>query len=167
MNLIVAVDNNWAIGKSGGLIYHLPADLRFFKETTNGKVVIMGDKTLLSLPNGKPLPNRTNIIMSLDNIQVDGAIVCHSTKDLEKAIASYDNDEVFVIGGAYIYSMMLPYCKRAFITKIDASTPDADKFFPNLDKTPGWKLTNETETMTDNGLNFKFTIYENSQVKEL
>jgi len=167
MNLIVAVDNDWAIGKSGGLLYNLPADMRFFRETTTGKVVIMGDTTLKSLPGGKPLPNRTNIIMSLDGIDVPGATVCKSIKELGQTLTQYDTDEVFVIGGAFIYSLLLPYCKRAFITKIDASTPDADKFFPNLDKTAGWKLTNETETMTDNELNFKFTIYENSKVEEI
>ena len=103
MNLIVAVDKNWAIGKDNKLLVSIPDDMKFFRETTSGKVVVMGRKTLESFPNGKPLKNRVNIVLTRDeSYQVKDAIVVHSKEELDKELAKYNSDDIFVIGGESI-----------------------------------------------------------------
>ncbi len=140
MNLIVAVDRNWAIGKDNKLLVSIPDDMKFFRETTTGKVVVMGRKTLESFPNGKPLKNRVNIVLTRDpNYEVKDAIVVHSKEELDKELEKYNTDDVYVIGGESIYRMMLDDCQRAFVTYVDYAY-DADTFFPNLDENPDWKF---------------------------
>lgn len=132
MNLIVNVDKNWAIGNKNKLLVSIPADMRFFRETTQGNVVIMGRKTLESFPQGQPLKNRVNIVITRDpDYQVKGAVVVHSVEEAVEESRKYEG-EVFVIGGESIYRAMLPLCDRAYVTKTDHAY-QADTWFPNLD----------------------------------
>ena len=159
MNLIVAVDKNWAIGKDNKLLVSIPDDMKFFRETTSGKVVVMGRKTLESFPNGKPLKNRVNIVLTRDeNYQVKDAIVVHSKEELDKELAKYNSDDIYVIGGESIYRMMLDECDRAFVTYVDYSY-DADTYFPNLDEMSDWKLAEESEEQTYYDIEFYFRTY--------
>ena len=120
MNIIVAVDKNWAIGKENKLLVSIPADMKFFRSTTTGKVVVMGRKTLESFPNGLPLKNRTNIVLTKDkNYKVKDAIIVHSIEEALEELKKYASEDVYVIGGDSIYAQMLPYCDTAHVTKID------------------------------------------------
>lgn len=165
MNFIVAVDNNYAIGRNGGLIYSLPSDLKYFKQQTTGKVVVMGDRTYLSLPK-HPLPNRINIVLTQMDYELEGAITCHNLTELGETLKNYNSNDVFVIGGGSVYNLLMPYCKYAYITKIDANEP-ADVYINNVEKQKNWKLVKQSELFTENNLNFKFCVFENSQIKEL
>ena len=134
MNLIVAVDKNWGIGKNNDLLVRIPADQKFFRETTIGKVVVMGRKTLESFPGQVPLKGRTNIVLTHDeNYDGHGAIVVNSMDELKEELKKYDDEDIFVIGGEKIYKQMLDMCKIAHVTKIDYAY-DADAYFPNLDE---------------------------------
>jgi len=159
MNLIVAVDKNWAIGKDNKLLVSIPDDMNFFRETTSGKVVVMGRKTLESFPNGKPLKNRVNIVLTRDpNYEVKDAIIVHSKEELDKELKKYNQDDIFVIGGESIYRMMLDDCKKAFVTYVDYAY-DADTYFPNLDELSDWKLVEESEEQTYYDIEFYFRTY--------
>lgn len=159
MNLIVAVDKNWAIGKDNKLLVSIPDDMKFFRETTSGKVVVMGRKTLESFPNGKPLKNRVNIVLTRDpNYEVKDAIIVHSKEELDKELKKYNQDDIFVIGGESIYRMMLDDCKKAFVTYVDYAY-DADTYFPNLDELSDWKLVEESEEQTYYDIEFYFRTY--------
>ena len=159
MNLIVAVDKNWAIGKNNKLLVSIPDDMKFFRQTTTGKVVVMGRKTLESFPNGKPLKNRVNIVLTRDpNYKVKDAIIVHSKEELDKELKKYNQDDIFVIGGESIYRMMLDDCKRAFVTYVDYAY-DADTYFPNLDELSDWKLAEESEEQTYYDIEFYFRTY--------
>ena len=140
MNLIAAVDQNWAIGNKNELLVRIPADQKFFRETTTGKVVVMGRKTLESFPNGLPLKNRTNIVLTHDHTyKVPGAVVVHDMDELHEELKKYDSQDIYVIGGETIYRQLLDECDVAHITKIDYAY-DADAYFPNLDERPEWKI---------------------------
>ena len=155
---IAAVSENWGIGKDGDLLFSLPADMKFFRQTTAGGVVIMGRKTLESFPGGKPLPKRVNIVVSRSpGYAPEGAIVVHSP---EEALieAEKHQGEKFVIGGGEIYAKMLDKCGECLITKVQAA-PEADTFFPDLDANPDWILAEESEEFEENDLKFKFTRY--------
>ena len=160
MNLIVAVDKNWAIGMGNKLLVSIPQDMKFFRETTQGKVVAMGRKTLESFPGGQPLKNRVNIVLTSDkNYQVKGTVVVHSIEEMVEELKKYDEEDIFVIGGESIYRQLLPYCKKAYITKIDHAY-QADTFFPNLDQDPQWQMTKISDEQTYFDLEYVFTIYE-------
>ena len=125
MNLIAAVDENWAIGKNNQLLVRIPADQKFFREMTTGRVVVMGRKTLESFPNGQPLKNRTNIVLTHNkDYAVKDAVVVHSMDELHEELKKYDSDDVFVIGGEKIYEQLLDECDVAHITKIDFAYED-------------------------------------------
>lgn len=159
MNLIVAVDKNWAIGKENKLLVSIPADMKFFRETTKGNIVVMGRKTLESFPQQQPLKNRVNIVISRNpDYKVKDAIVVGSVEEAVEECKKHEG-EVYVIGGESIYRAMLPYCKTALITKIDHAY-EADTYFPNLDEDPAWELTGETEEQTYFDLEYVFTKYE-------
>lgn len=163
MNLIVAVDSNWAIGKENKLLVSIPADMKYFRETTKGNIVIMGRKTLESFPGGMPLKNRVNIVITKNpDYKVKDAVVVHSVEEAIEESKKYEG-EVYVIGGESIYRAMLPYCKTALVTKIDHAY-SADTYFPNLDKEEGWRLVGETEEQTYFDLEYVFAKYENSAV---
>lgn len=160
MKAIVCVDRNWGIGSQGDLLFHLPADLRFFKEKTIGNVVVMGQATFFSLPGQRPLADRVNIVLAADpDWSAEGVIAVHSLEELFELLKRYDSRSVFVCGGASIYEQLLPYCDTAYVTKVDAERP-ADKFFPNLDAHPDWILAREKEPQAHNGLQFRFTTYK-------
>ena len=160
MIAILAADKNWGIGYNNHLLVSIPSDMKFFRQTTTGKVVVMGRKTLESFPNGMPLKNRTNIVLTGNqNYQVKDAIVVHSEDELMEELKKYDTDDVYVIGGESVYRMMLPYCDTAYVTKIDRAF-QADTFFPNLDEMDEWVMTEESEEQTCFDLEFCFTKYE-------
>ena len=160
MKLIVAVDKNWAIGKNNKLMWSIPADMKFFRETTKGNIVIMGRKTLESFPNGLPLKNRVNIVLTGNqSYQVKDAVIVHSQDELLEELKKYDTERVYVIGGESVYRMMLPFCDTVFVTKIDRAF-QADTFFPNLDEMEEWEMTEEGEEQTCFDLEFRFTKYE-------
>ncbi len=160
MNIIVAVDKNWAIGKNNKMMWSIPADMRFFREKTTGHVVVMGRKTLESFPNGLPLKQRTNLILSRDrSYKVKGALVLHTMEELLEHLKEYDSSDIFIIGGESIYRQFLPYCDTAYVTRIDHAY-DADTYFPNLDELPEWTMTEVSEEQTSFDLEFVFTKYE-------
>ena len=162
MELMVAGDKNWAIGKNNKLMWSIPADMKFFRETTQGNVVIMGRKTLESFPQGQPLKNRVNIVISRKpDYQVKGAVVVHSVEEAVEESKKYEG-EVFVIGGESIYRAMLPYCDTALVTKIDHAF-DADTYFPSLDQDDEWQMTKISEEQTCFDLEYYFTVYERVQ----
>lgn len=159
MKLIVAADRNWAIGKNNKLMWSIPADMKFFRETTQGNVVIMGRKTMESFPQGQPLKNRVNIVITRNpSYKVKDAVVVHSVEEAIEESRKYDGD-VFVIGGESIYRAMLPYCDTALVTRIDYAY-EADTWFPNLDEDEEWELTDEGEEQTCFDLEYAFTRYE-------
>ena len=134
MKMIASADNNWAIGYKGSLLAHVSADMKFFKSKTVGNVVILGRKTLMTFPNGKPLKDRKNIIITTDeSFKVEGAEIVHSTDELLETVEKYDDDSLYVIGGGSIYDQLLPYCDTAYITKFD-KTFEADTYIKNLDE---------------------------------
>ncbi|MDD6038087.1 MAG: dihydrofolate reductase [bacterium] len=160
MNLIAAVDNNWAIGKNNQLLVSIPADMKFFRTETTGKVVVMGRKTLETFPNGQPLKNRTNIVLTRDkSYQVKDAIVVYSLEELREELKKYPSEDIYVIGGESIYRQLVDECDVAHITKIDFSY-SADTYFPNLDEKPEWKITQISEEQTYFDLIYHFLKYE-------
>ena len=160
MNLIVAVDKNWAIGKENKLLVSIPADMKMFRQETTGKVVVLGRKTLETFPNGLPLKNRVNIIISRNkDYQVKGATVVHSVEEALEEIKKYPKDQVYCIGGDSIYKQFLLYCDVAHVTKIDFAY-EADRYFPNLDEMPEWKITGASEEQTYFDLEYQFVRYE-------
>ena len=160
MNLIVAVDKNWGIGKNNKLLVSIPSDMKFFRQETMGKVVVMGRKTLESFPNGLPLQKRTNIVLTTDrSYSVKGAIIVHDIPELLEELKKYDDDQIYVIGGGKVYEQLLPYCNLAHVTKIDFAF-EADTHFPNLDAMDDWEITGESEEQTYFDLEFSFIKYE-------
>lgn len=162
MNTIVCVDSNWGIGRDNDLLYHIPADMKYFREKTTGKTVVMGLATLKSFPGSKPLKNRTNIVLCDDDtFECEGIIKVSSLDELFETLRDYDSDDVFVIGGASVYRQLLPYCSTAYITKVEAVEP-ADKYFVNLDEEENWSVEEQSEEYTHENLNFRFNTYKNS-----
>ena len=160
MNLVVAVDENWAIGNKNQLLVRIPNDMKQFRELTTGKVVVLGRKTLETFPQGQPLKNRTNIILSTDpNYQVKDAVVAHSIEELLEVLKDYDDEDIYIIGGDSIYKQMLPYCNVAHVTKIDHAY-EADRYFPNLDKDPQWVITADSDEQYYFDLTYQFLKYE-------
>ncbi len=159
MNLIVAVDENWGIGKDGDLLCRISADMKMFRQTTTGHTLVLGRKTLESFPNKKPLPNREHIVLTTNKTyDAQGVTLCNDLPQLFTLLKAYESDDIFVIGGGSVYEQLLPYCNKAYITKIHAAFA-ADTFFPNLDNLPQWKRTEIGEIQEENGLRFAFDIY--------
>ena len=159
MKAIVAVDQNWGIGCKGKLLVSIPADMKFFRSTTLGKVVVMGRKTLESFPNGAPLKDRVNIVLTKNpNYSKQGVIVVHDLDELHKELTKYDSDDVYVIGGAAIYEQLIDECDLAYVTKIDYAY-EADAYFPNLDQKDNWEVAVEGEEETYYDLEYYFMTY--------
>ena len=157
MELIVAVFDDWGIGKDGTQPIALSADRKFFRETTKGAMVIVGRKTLADFPGGRPLPNRVNVVLTRQDAEIPDVIVCHSP---EEAVALAEKAErAMVIGGGSIYKQLLPYCDTAYITKVHA-TPESDTFFPNLDEDNGWKLSEVLQSGEENGICYEMCLYK-------
>lgn len=167
MKAIVNVDENWGIGCGGSLLFPIPEDMKFFRETTSGKVVVMGRKTLESFPGAAPLKNRVNILFSrTPGLVVPGATVVGDIPQLRSALAGCPPEEVYVIGGQAVYHLLLGYCSTALVTRVQARGK-ADTFFPNLDTNPNWQLTLQSETKEHEGTRFTFCTYQNHNPKAL
>lgn len=164
MKAIVAVDKEWGIGKNNDLLFHLSQDLKYFKDKTMGKVIVMGGNTLLSFPKSKPLPNRTNIVLT-DVYTRDDCIVCPNLEELSKELKKYDSNDVFIVGGAMFYNTMIDYCDEAYVTRVD-EVGGAQVFFPNLDEKENWIEVERGEPIVDNGHVISFTKFKNTNVKE-
>jgi dihydrofolate reductase len=166
MKALVAVDKNLGIGYKGELLERIPEDIKFFKQSTLGKVVIMGRATFLSLPRQEPLKDRINIVLCEDKQFSDKEItVCSSLNEIFSEIKKYPADEVFVIGGEVVFAELLPYCSEAYVTKIENTYP-ADRYFPNLDNDERWKLIYCGESRIYNNISYCFTTYVNEQVQK-
>ena len=166
MKAILHADREWGIGKANGLMFSIPADMKFFKETTIGNVVVMGSNTLRSFPGGRPLKGRTNIVLWPDGDERDDCVVVRSLDELFAEIKKYDGDKVFVIGGAMMYKTLLPYCDEVLVTKVDA-VGGADAFFEDLDKNPDFLLVSKSQPTVTNGYTITFDTYKNNAVKEM
>ena len=157
MELIVAVYDDWGIGKDGTQPVALSADRKFFRQTTRGAAVIVGRRTVEDFPGQQPLPGRLNIVLSRSCKELPGFTVCADpAAAMEAAKAA---ERVFVIGGGSIYRQMLPYCDRAYVTKVH-NTPESDTFFPNLDSDPAWSLAQVLESGEENGIEYEMCLYE-------
>ena len=158
MIAIVAVAENWGIGKNGDLLFSIHQDMRRFRTLTSYMTVIMGRKTLESLPGGKPLPKRRNIVLSSHMEPTEGVEIAHSVEELLALVADDPAEEIYVIGGGQVYAALLPHCEKVLLTKVYAS-PEADAFFPDLDADPAWKVASESELLEEDGLKFQFIDY--------
>lgn len=159
MNIIVAVDKNWAIGNKGQLLVAIPADQKMFREETMGKVVVMGRKTLESLPGGQPLHGRTTIVLTHDkSYKVKGAVVCHDLNEALEELKKYPSEDIFICGGQGVYEQFLPYCNVAHVTYIDYAY-EADTYFPNLEASPEWVVAAESDEQTYFNLCYEFRMY--------
>lgn len=167
MNIIVAVDKNWAIGKDNDLLISIPEDMKHFKDKTLHNIVIMGQNTLDSLPNGKPLPKRTNVVLTEKTSLEDNIVICNSVSDVLEYIKNgilthqFIADDVFVIGGESVYRQLLPYCRYAYITRIDKEF-EADRYFPeNLEKSKDWDKVNSSQHYSEEyKVNYYFEEYK-------
>ncbi len=167
MNLIVAVTEDWGIGCKGQLLCSLKEDMQYFRRTTKGKIVLMGQKTLESFPGCRPLKDRTNLVLSDDpDYLVAGAQVFHTPEEILRAVSKYPEDDVFVIGGASIYELFLPWCHYAYVTKMEIR-PAADRYFPDLDRMENWYLESKGERMKSEGVGYCFTRYANRAPRPL
>lgn len=167
MNLIAAVDKNWAIGLKNRLLVSIPEDMKFFRTETAEKVVVMGRKTLETFPNGLPLKNRTNIVLTSNpDYDAKGALVFHTVEEVMEELKKYPSEDIYIIGGASIYEQFLPYCSAAHITKIDYAY-EADTYFPNLDELPEWNVEASSGEKTYYDLEFEFVKYRNSTPKAI
>ena len=163
MNLIVAVDKNWAIGCNNELLVRIPNDQKMFRQTTTGKIVVLGRKTIETFPQGLPLPNRTNIILSKSqDYKVKDATVVHSIEELLEELKNYPSEDIYIIGGETVYRQMLPYCDVAHVTKIDRKY-EADAFFPNLEEDGNWEITAESDEQSYFDTTYTFVKYERSK----
>jgi len=161
MIAVAAVDSNWGIGNKGGLLERIPEDMRFLKKITSGKVVVMGRKTLQSLPGQKPLRNRRNIILSAKGrFDADGLVVCRTPEELFHILSRYPPDDIFILGGESVYNLLLPYCNEAFITMIHRPY-EADRHFPNLDDVAAWSVAWVSETMNFGDISYNRVKYRN------
>lgn len=153
MRLIAAVAADWGIGYRGDLLFDLPGDKRHFKELTWNQTVVLGRATLDSLPGGRPLPGRTNLVLTRNrDFRRDGVTVLHSLDELP------ESGDFWVMGGAEVYAALLPRCTEAEITCVQATRP-ADRFLENLDENPDWTLESESEPVEENGLRYTFRRY--------
>lgn len=167
ISAIVCVDENWGIGSNGDLLVHIPEDMKFFKEKTNGNTVIMGRKTYDSLPK-KPLPNRENVVITNTtkngfSIRMDeDGTVFTNLDDVKYALKLKEMDEfnIFIIGGGKIYKELLPYCDNVYVTKVFHSYNNADTYFPNIDNMPEWVMESASEIKEYNGIEYQFYTYK-------
>lgn len=157
MELIVAVYNDWGIGKDGTQPVALSSDRKFFRDTTRGAMVIVGRKTLADFPGGKPLPNRVNVVLTRQETEIPDVVVCHSPE--EAVTLGKKAERAMVIGGGSIYKQLLPYCDTAYVTKVHV-TPESDTYFPNLDTDSQWKLEEVLQSGEENGIGYEMCLYK-------
>lgn len=157
MELIVAVYDDWGIGRDGTQPIALSADRKFFRETTRGAMVIAGRRTIADFPGQKPLPGRVNVALTRSAKEISGFTVCESVE--EAAELAKSAERCFVIGGGSIYAQMLPFCDEAYITKVHV-TPESDTFFPNLDEREDWYLAEKLQSGEENGIAYEMLLYK-------
>ncbi|MDD4801313.1 MAG: dihydrofolate reductase [Syntrophomonas sp.] len=160
MKALVAVDLNWGIGYKGNLLLKIPEDMKFFKQTTLGKAVVMGRATFESLPGQRPLKDRNNFVLSTKGLMRPDVMVCPSLKDLFIELGKYPLENIFVIGGEKAYKDLLPYCQEAYVTKIE-SIFEADRYCVNLDEHKSWEPIYTGEERIYNDITFRFLKYRN------
>lgn len=164
MNIMVAADANWAIGYQNKLLVRIPNDHKRMREQTTGKVIVMGRKTLESFPQGQPLKNRTNIVLTTDkSYSVNGVTVVHSIDELKEELRQYNSEDIYVFGGESVYRQLLDLCDTAYVTKINYSY-QADTYFPKLDENDDWELVSESEEQTYFDLEYTFLEYKRKNV---
>ena len=156
MELIVAVYDDWGIGREGTQPVALAADRKFFRQTTKGAMVIVGRKTLSDFPGGKPLPNRVNVVLTRGNPQIEGVEICHSPEEAMELAKTVDR--AMVIGGGSVYRQMLPLCDTAYITKVHCTVP-CDTYFPNLDEDAQWVMERILDSGEENGIAYEMCLY--------
>lgn len=167
MNLIAVVDNNWAIGNAGSLLVKIPEDQKRFRNLTTGKVIVLGRKTLAGFPNGIPLAERTNVVLSGNpNFNVRGAEIVNSVEAIFEKLKEYNSDDIFVVGGGMIFEMLYDYCDTAYITKLNYKY-QADTYFPNLDLNGNWEVVEESDEMTYFSIEYNYVTYKNKCPKLL
>ena len=159
MRAILSADEHWGIGRENRLLVRIPQDMKYFRNETVGKAVIMGRKTLESFPGGKPLKERVNIVLSKDRDYRPGGVVAHSVEEALEAVRDYVPEDVYCIGGGSVYRLFLPYCDTVFVTRIQY-TYEADTYFPDLDALPEWRLAGSSEEQTYFDLAYEFCRYE-------
>ena len=157
MDLIVAVYDDWGIGRDGTQPVALSTDRKFFREMTRGAMVIVGRRTIEDFPNQKPLPGRVNVALTRSDVEIEGFTVCHSPE--EAAQLADSAEKAMVIGGGSIYRQMLPLCDRAYVTKVHV-TPESDTYFPNLDEAEDWALAEVLQSGEENGIGYEMCVYK-------
>ena len=157
MDLIVAVYDDWGIGKDGTQPIALSTDRKFFRETTRGAMVIVGRRTIEDFPGKKPLPGRVNVALTKSNVEIPGFTVAHSPE--AAANLAKTAEQAFVIGGGTIYRQMISLCDRAYVTKVHV-TPESDTFFPNLDEAEDWELSEVLQSGEENGISYEMCLYK-------
>ncbi len=157
MEAIVAVYDDWGIGCCGTQPVAISADRKFFRETTKGAMVIVGRKTLADFPGGKPLPNRMNVVLSSGDPKVEGIVVCHNVEQV--LMLANVAAKPMVIGGGSVYRLLLPYCRKVYVTKVH-TCPTSDTYFPNLDEDSHWKMTQILQEGEENGIAYEMCLYE-------
>ena len=162
---ILHADEKWGIGKKNGLMFSIPKDMKFFRETTSGKTVVMGGNTLRSFPNGNPLKNRVNIVLSRE-IEREDCVIVRNYDELKAELKNRADEEIYIIGGGSVYAALLPYCEEILVTKV-AAEGGADVFFPNLDVDGNFVVESESEAVEDNGYTIRFVTYRNLAVQPL
>lgn len=167
MNAIVNVNPHWGIGKDGKLLVFVPADLRRFRDLTVGKTIVYGRKTLATFPEGKPLPDRENIILTKrKDFSAEGAIICHNIEELKSLLRDRYSENVFVAGGESVYKLLVPFCEKAYVT-FSYTELKADKYFPNLNNRENWMVTSIEPTQIEGKVPFRFVEYTNSTPQKL
>ena len=156
MELIVAVYDDWGIGKDGTQPIAVSADRKFFRETTRGAMVIVGRRTIEDFPDQKPLPGRVNVALTRSSAEIPGFTVCNSPE--EAAELAKTAQRAMVIGGGSIYRQMLPLCDTAYVTKVHCA-PESDTYFPNLDADPAWELAEVLQKGEEKGVSFEMCLY--------
>lgn len=157
---IVAVDANWGIGSNNDLLFSLPTDMKFFRQSTLGHTVVMGRKTLDSFPGGKPLPKRRNVVLTHQDSLPQEVEIVHTVADLLQSVAQ---ETAFVIGGGTVYEALLPHCTKAYVTRVQSVGVDVDTHFPNLEALPHWQVVDESAPITENGHTFTFVTYQQTK----
>ena len=160
MNILVTVDERWAIGNHDKLLVQIPKNQKLFMEETAGKVVVVGRKALQTFPQGMPLQGRTTIVLTKNrSLKIKGATVVHSLNELLKELKKYPDEDIYIAGGESVFAQLMPYCNVAHVTKIDHAYA-ANKYFPDLDKSPDWEITAESDEQTYFDIAYEFRRYE-------
>lgn len=167
MQAIVNVSPDWGIGSNNELLVRIRADMKRFRALTTRNTIIVGRKTLLTFPDGKPLPSRENIVLTRDaSFTVDGAVVCRDLDELRILLKEREPDSVYVCGGESVYRLLLPYCTKALVT-VTYTNKQADRFFPDLDQAQNWILSEVGPTEMEGDLKYRFLEYLNTETKKL